>query len=119
MKNIKISVKLLVLASLTFPAIALAQNLIVVLDVIINLIRLLIPIVVSLALLYFFWGLAQFISKSGGEAGIEEGKRKMIWGIIALFVMLSVWGIISLISNTFLGGSNFGAFDLNVLIPDI
>lgn len=52
------------------------------------------PIVVGLALLYFFWGLAQFIAKSGNSESHEEGRNKMIWGLIALFVMLTVWGIV-------------------------
>ena len=117
MKNIKISGKLLVLISFTFPFLALAQgNIQTLIGVIADIVRLLIPIVVALALLYFFWGLAQFILKSGeGEAAVEEGKKKMIWGIVALFVMVSIWGIITLISSTFLEGlegSVFHAFPI-------
>ena len=51
---------------------------------------------VALALLFFFWGLAQFILKSGDAASHEEGKNKMVWGVIALFVMVSIWGIVGL-----------------------
>lgn len=57
------------------------------------------PIVVGLALLYFFWGLAQFIAKSGNSESHEEGRNKMIWGLIALFVMLTVWGIVFFIAG--------------------
>lgn len=56
----------------------------------------LIAIVVAVALLVFFWGLAKFIFRLGGdEKAVEEGKRIILWGLIALFVMVSVWGIIS------------------------
>lgn len=65
------------------------------------LINILLPITFGLALLYFFWGLANFILKSGsGER--EEGKTKMVWGVIALFVMASVWGIVQFIADAFL-----------------
>jgi len=55
----------------------------------------LIAIVVAIALLVFFWGLAKFIFRLGGdEKVVDEGKRIMKWGLLALFVMVSVWGII-------------------------
>lgn len=68
-----------------------------------NLINLATPIVVALALLYFFWGLATYILTAGG--GEAEGKKKgrdiMIWGILALFIMVSIWGIINIVRQTF------------------
>lgn len=51
-------------------------------------------IVAAIALLVFFWGLAKFILKIGNEDAVDDGKRLMIWGLVALFVMVSVWGII-------------------------
>lgn len=60
-----------------------------------SLIDRLIGIVVAIALFAFFWGLAKFIFRVGGdEKAVEEGKRIMKWGLIALFVMVSVWGIV-------------------------
>jgi uncharacterized membrane protein YidH (DUF202 family) len=60
----------------------------------------LIVIVIALALLAFFWGLAKFIfNVSGDQKSVEEGKRIMLWGIIALFVMISVWGIVRFIQT--------------------
>ncbi len=64
------------------------------------LITLLIPVVAGFALLAFFWGLAKFIFRVGGdENAVEEGKRIMLWGIVALFVMLSIWGLVSFIRS--------------------
>jgi len=59
----------------------------------------LLPIVVGLALLAFFWGLAKFVFAAGSEDAKEEGKRIMIWGLIALFVMVSVWGLVKFIGS--------------------
>jgi hypothetical protein len=61
-----------------------------------------IPIVVALALLAFFWGMAMYIFNTGNDEQRKKGLQIMIWGIIALFVMVSVWGIIAVIRNTFL-----------------
>ncbi len=61
-----------------------------------DIIATLIPLVLALALLFFFWGLAQFIhSLNQGDTALADGKRKLMWGVIALFVMVSIWGIIS------------------------
>ena len=68
-----------------------------------GLINPLIVILVGAALLVFFWGLAKFIFRVGGdEKAVEGGKRLMIWGLIALFIMMSVWGIIRFMQNALL-----------------
>lgn len=59
-----------------------------------DLVKSLIILVAGIALLAFFWGLAKFIFKAGDEKAQAEGKNIMKWGLIALFVMVSVWGII-------------------------
>ena len=62
---------------------------------IINLIN---PILVGLAFLAFFWGLSRFILNSNKPDEIKDGKKYMIWGIVALFVLLTYRAIVSLIS---------------------
>ena len=64
-----------------------------------DLVGLLIPVVIAIGLLFFIWGLVQYIAASGDEAAKEEGKRKMIWGIIALFIIVAVWGIVNLLGD--------------------
>ena len=85
------------------PAFAFAQggsNLLALLNLIQTIVSRAIPILVAVALLYFIWGLIQFIMSAGGEKH-DEGKTKMWWGIIALFVIVSIWGIVSYIGNVF------------------
>jgi len=67
-----------------------------------NIVALLIPITIGIAMVFFFWGLVQYIRKP--EAA--EGKKIMIAGILALFVMVSIWGIIKLAQTAILGGTN-------------
>ena len=92
------------------------MNLQGILQVFANLINLATPIVVALALLYFFWGLAKYILAAGDKEGEKaEGRAIMIWGILALFVMVSVWGIINVIRDTFnLNNSSIQVPGINV-----
>ena len=58
-------------------------------------------LIFSLGFLVFVWGLVVFLKSlsEGGKA--DEGKEHMLWGIVGMFIMVSVFGIIALISNTF------------------
>lgn len=54
-----------------------------------------------LATLLFLWGLFQFIRNAGSEEGRQIGKKHMTNGLIGLFIMISVYGIMYMIVNTF------------------
>ena len=79
----------------------------------------LIVILIGLAVVVFIWGLVVFIFKAGDEKSHEEGKNRMIWGIIALFVMVSVWGIINFVSNDLGVGPNVTVKYLNSGDPNV
>lgn len=88
-------------AALSLPMLALAQTVETVLQRIMGIINIATFIVVGLALLFFFWGLAKYILGGPGSDDKGAGRNMMIWGIIALFVMVSVWGLVRVLSNTF------------------
>lgn len=67
--------------------------------------QLAVPILVSLALLYFFWGIASFILKADDQEEQKKGRTRMVWGLVALFLVLSVAGLLSIVENTFFGPS--------------
>ena len=64
-----------------------------------NIVSLLIPLSAACALLFFFWGLAKSILKSDNVEGRENGREIMKWGIVALFVIVSIWGIVGFIQS--------------------
>lgn len=70
-----------------------------------RILGLLIPMAFALAVLYFFWGMAKYILNAGDDDARAAGKQVMINGIIALFVMVSIYGIINLLGN-FIGITN-------------
>ena len=88
-------------ATFALPVVALAATVNSVINQVQDILNLVIPILITLAVIYFFWGLANYILGAGDEGKREEGRNIMIWGIIALFVMVSVWGLIGLIGSTF------------------
>ena len=59
-----------------------------------GLINKLTVISIALAILVFFWGIVKYIFQSDNEKEKGIGKSFMVWGVVALTVMVSVWGII-------------------------
>ena len=64
------------------------------LEIFLTLVNLLIAIVVSAAFLNFFWNLAKYIREPGPD-GKDAAKGKMLWALLAIFVITSLWGIIA------------------------
>lgn len=64
-----------------------------------DIVNLLVPIAFAAAVLFFIWGLATFILASGDEEAKTAGKNRMIYGILALFVIAAVWGIVAFLGN--------------------
>lgn len=61
-----------------------------------------IPLIFALATAMFVWGTVKFfIVNVDEEAKRAQGKQFMIWGIVALAVMLSVWGLVAILGSTF------------------
>lgn len=113
MKNTCIKKISSILVFILFPCILSAQSASYFLDFlrqVSDIVNSSIPVLITLALLYFLWGLVMFIQKSG-EGGAEEGRDKMLWGVIGLFVILSVWGLVALVQSL-TGISDTGAFTL-------
>lgn len=61
-------------------------------------------IFIAIALLVFLFGLMKFIFNVGSHGKAEEGKAMMTWGLIALFVMVSVWGLVYFLQENLLEG---------------
>ena len=59
-----------------------------------------IPLIIGLAVLWFIWGVFSFIRAAGDEEGRKKGRDMMIWGIVGIAVMISVWGLVNLLSNS-------------------
>jgi len=67
----------------------------------------LVPVLFALAFIVFLYGIARAYIFSGGDPGkVSEGHKLLMWGIIGFVVMISLWGLVNVVANTFgLGGS--------------
>jgi len=88
-------------AVLLSPAMLFAQTVDTLLSRILTILGLVVPLLFGLALIFFLWGLAKFILSAGDASAQKEGRDIMIWGIIALFVMVAVWGLVRVLQTTF------------------
>ncbi len=59
-----------------------------------------IPLIIALTVIVFFYGLFKYVWGGGGDQA-RKGSAIMLAGIVSLFIMLSLWGIITLLQNTF------------------
>src|SRR3989338_5516113 len=58
-------------------------------------------VIFALGFLLFVYGLVEFLWKLNEGGDTEEGKQHMIWGIVGMLIMVSVFGILELLDNTF------------------
>lgn len=62
----------------------------------------LVPVLFALAFIVFLYGIAKAYIFSGGDpAKVSEGHKLLMWGIIAFVVMISLWGLVNVVANTF------------------
>jgi len=49
---------------------------------------------------YFLYGVAVYVMNAGNPEARKKGAKHMIWGIIGIVIMVSVFGIMNLIMTT-------------------
>ncbi len=66
----------------------------------------LVPLIFAISFLVFLYGVfKQYIWSKGDEAAVTQGHTLILWGIIGFVVMVSLWGLVNVVANTFgLGG---------------
>ena len=70
-----------------------------VLNVDANILNTLIPILITLGVVYLIWGVISYITAKEEESK-KAARDIMINGAIGLFFILAIWGIIGLLSST-------------------
>ena len=57
-------------------------------------------IILSAAIVFFLWNIMQVIRKSDDPKELEKFKTKAVWGIVAIAVMVSMWGLVNFITKS-------------------
>lgn len=72
----------------------------------IDLVELITVLVWTIALVVFGWGVVKFIASAGNPEKLKEARGTIWWGVIGMFVLASIYGIIVLLQKYFgVGGS--------------
>ena len=58
-----------------------------------------VPFILALGVIFVLWSAFGLIRADGPDARKEAGSR-VAWGIVGLFVMVSVWGLVAFVSNS-------------------
>ncbi len=80
-----------------------------------NILNLVVPVLLALGIVYFVWGVINYVIASDEEAK-KAGRDRIIYGIIGLAVIVGVWGLVKIVTNTF-GIQNSNQTD--IILPTI
>ena len=65
-----------------------------------NILSPILSIIFLLAFVYFIYGIYGMIASDGDSDKRENGKKSILWGVVGMVIMLSVYGILNLIVST-------------------
>lgn len=105
--NKKIVTHIVISAALVLPLVSLAADLASLLTTWTGYIKLILNFLLVLATLVFVWGIVKYVSAGGDATKVTEARNYMIWGIVGLAIMGSVWVLVNWLTGSFLtGGDN-------------
>lgn len=67
-----------------------------------NILNPFIAFLLVLAIAYFLFGVVKFINGFDNPSAREEGKKHMLWGVVGIVIMVSVYGLLSIVKATIL-----------------
>jgi len=73
---------------------------------IIGLINPAVAVLGALALAIFMYGIVRYVYAAGDSGAKTDGRAMMLWGGLALFILVCLWGIVALFSNSFFSSTS-------------
>lgn len=61
----------------------------------------LVALLVTAGVAYFIWGVAVYIWNDASSDERAKGAQRMLWGIIGILIMVTVIGILNVVTSTF------------------
>lgn len=107
--SVLLSMPLFVFAANTFPS-----DVTGIINMFIGIGLRVVPFLGAVAFLVFIWGIAKFIKSAGSEKEVKDSKNLLIWGVVGIFVLVTIWGIVFFLQKEF--GFNTGS---TPIIPQI
>lgn len=99
MTSLKKTLPYILMASL--PLFAFAQQAFNIVTNAQNLLNNIIPILLIIGTIVFLWGVIMYLTAGADEERRANARQLMIWGLVGLFVMVAVWGIVNVLVGFF------------------
>ncbi|GEM_PF-3082221 len=74
-----------------------------------------IPFLIGIGVFIVLLGIVNYIRQGDNEEKRAEGRMFIIWGVISIFIMLSIWGLVNILVKSF----NFDNSVTSTTIPDL
>jgi hypothetical protein len=65
-----------------------------------SILNTIIPIIIVLGVVYFVWGVVSYMIGADEEQK-KKGRDKILYGIIGLVVIVGMWGLVRIVTDTF------------------
>jgi len=83
-------------------------------DMIMGIINIAVPVIITGTVAVFFYGLAKTLMASGDTDVITEGRTIMVYGIVSLFIIVGLWGILGIVHRSIFGTDVNSTVDSNI-----
>lgn len=81
-------------------------------------VNMLVPLLIGLAVVVFFYGLVKYIW--GGAEAKASAISSMVWGVVAIAVMVSIWGLVGLLQGMAgVTGDQSAGLNIDPAIPTV
>ena len=74
-----------------------------------------IPVLIGATAVVFLYGVVKYVAVGGDSGDRDEAIAYILYGLIGLFVMLSLWGLVGILTGTFNFGGAAGGGGVPVL----
>ena len=68
-----------------------------------NIVTPLVELMIAVGIIVFVWGIVEMLLHADDPDARTKGGKHMLAGVIGIFIMLSAWAIVYVISNTIKG----------------
>ena len=58
-------------------------------------------LLIAAAVIFIIWNVVIYLIKGGEEGARTKAGQSILWGVVGLFVILSIWGLVNILLNTF------------------
>jgi branched-subunit amino acid permease len=83
-----------------------------------SILNIVITIVFVLAILVFGWGVVKYVASAGDPAKEAEARQFLWWGVIGIFVLASVFGLVKFIGSSLNVGQEQGTITIPRIQPN-